>query len=174
MPVLHFCFAGSRPAMTMLVVAPPWTTALSINLRCTTPVLPIAIGRPSSPPLPPLPKAAVNARRQQTASAEIPIASDAQLRHTSRGFLPWRFSDAGPRVRGAAIMGRHPKTFTQPDSCAAASGCYSITSSARASSEAGTAIPSDFAVLRLITISNLVGCSTGRSDGFVPLRILPT
>jgi hypothetical protein len=92
--------------MTMLVVAPPWTTALSINLRCTTPVLPIAIGRPSSPPLPPLPKAAVNARRQQTASAEIPIASDAQLRHTSRGFLPWRFSD---------VMGRHPKTFTNPE-----------------------------------------------------------
>ena len=45
-PVLHFCFAGSRPAMTMLAVAPPWTTASSINLRCATPVLPIAIGRP--------------------------------------------------------------------------------------------------------------------------------
>jgi hypothetical protein len=51
---------------------------------------------------------------------------------------------------------------------------YSITSSARASSEGGTAIPSALAVLRLITSSNLVGCSTGRSDGFVPLRILPT
>jgi hypothetical protein len=27
------------------------------------------------------------------------------------------------------------------------------------------------AVLRLITVSNLVGCSTGRSAGFAPLRI---
>jgi hypothetical protein len=27
--------------------------------------------------------------------------------------LPWRFADAGPGVRGAVIMGRHPKTFTK-------------------------------------------------------------
>ena len=33
--------------------------------------------------------------------------------------------------------------------------------------------PSAFAVLRLITNSNLVGCNTGRSTGFSPLRILP-
>src|SRR5262249_19982799 len=31
--------------------------------------------------------------------------------------------------------------------------------------------PSALAVLRLITVSNLVGCSTGRSVGFAPLRI---
>src|SRR5262245_39602545 len=30
------------------------------------------------------------------------------------------------------------------------------------------------AVLRLITSSNVVGCSTGRSPGFAPLRILST
>jgi hypothetical protein len=30
--------------MTMLAVAPRWTTALSINLRCATPLLPVAIG----------------------------------------------------------------------------------------------------------------------------------
>jgi hypothetical protein len=36
--------------------------------------------------------------------------------------------------------------------------CYSITSSARASSKGGTSRPSAFAVLRLITNSNLVGC----------------
>src|SRR5258708_40014935 len=98
--------------MTVLAVAPSWTTASSINLRCATPVLPIAIGRPSPPPLRPLPKEAFNARRQQTASAEIPIASDAQLRHTSRGFLHWRFAYAGPGVRGTVITGRHPQTFT--------------------------------------------------------------
>src|SRR5262245_24138322 len=49
---------------------------------------------------------------------------------------------------------------------------YSITSSASASSRSGTASPSALAVLRLITNSNLVDCSTGRSAGFVPRRIL--
>ena len=48
-------------------------------------------------------------------SRQIPIASDARPFHTSRGFLPWRFADAGPGVRGAVIMGRHPQTFTIPE-----------------------------------------------------------
>src|SRR5262249_20683666 len=46
---------------------------------------------------------------------------------------------------------------------------HSITSSAMASSEGGTSRPSAFAVLRLMTSSNLVGCSTGRSAGLAPL-----
>src|SRR5215211_1585030 len=51
---------------------------------------------------------------------------------------------------------------------------YSITSSARASKVGGTVRPRAFAVFRLITSSNLVGCRTGRSAGFSPLRIRPT
>ena len=51
---------------------------------------------------------------------------------------------------------------------------YSITSSARASSVGGTSRPMALAVLRLMTSSNLIGCSTGRSYGFAPLRILST
>src|SRR5262249_52903500 len=51
---------------------------------------------------------------------------------------------------------------------------HSITSSARASTFDGTVIPSALAVVRLITSSNLVGCSTGMSPGFVPRRILST
>jgi hypothetical protein len=47
---------------------------------------------------------------------------------------------------------------------------YSITSSARASSLSGIVRPSDLAVLTLITNSNLVDCSTGRSAGLAPLR----
>src|SRR5262249_22200283 len=47
---------------------------------------------------------------------------------------------------------------------------HSITSSARASSVAGTSSPSVLAVLRLITSSYLVGACTGRSAGFSPLR----
>jgi hypothetical protein len=54
---------------------------------------------------------------------------------------------AGLRIR--AITGREQMQQSQ---------CYSITSSARASSVGGTSRPSVFAVLRLITSSNLVGC----------------
>jgi hypothetical protein len=51
---------------------------------------------------------------------------------------------------------------------------YSITLSAMASRTGGTVTPSVLAVRRLMTISNLVGCSTGRSAGFSPLRMRPT
>ena len=53
-------------------------------------------------------------------------------------------------------------------------GCYSITSSASASSVGGMARPIARAVLRLMIRSNLVGCNTGRSAGFAPLRMRPT
>lgn len=49
---------------------------------------------------------------------------------------------------------------------------HSMTSSARTSIEGGTVRPSALAIFTLITNSNFVGCSTGRSDGLVPLRIL--
>ena len=51
---------------------------------------------------------------------------------------------------------------------------HSITSSARASSEGGISRPIAFAALRLMTSSNLVGCSTGISAGFAPLRTRST
>src|SRR5262249_43669228 len=51
---------------------------------------------------------------------------------------------------------------------------HSITSSARASTEAGRSRPSALAVVRLSTRSNLVGCSTGISIGLAPCRILST
>jgi len=49
-----------------------------------------------------------------------------------------------------------------------------MTWSARPSTDGGTVSPSAFAVLRLITSSNLVGCSTGKSAGFAPFKILST
>jgi hypothetical protein len=49
-----------------------------------------------------------------------------------------------------------------------------ITSSAWKSSVGGMVRPSACAVLRLMTSSNLVGCSTGRSAGLAPLKILST
>jgi hypothetical protein len=51
---------------------------------------------------------------------------------------------------------------------------HSITSSARAMSEGGIARPISLAVLRLMTSSNRVGCSTGSSAGLPPLRIFAT
>src|ERR1019366_8001954 len=91
--------------MTMLAVATPRVTDSSINLRCATPVPAIAIDLSGSPPLRPLPTEVVNAPCQRTPNDEIPIASDAPPRPTSRGFLPWRFAYADPGVRRATIMG---------------------------------------------------------------------
>src|SRR5262249_47525720 len=51
---------------------------------------------------------------------------------------------------------------------------HSITSSATASSLSGTARPSMWAVEALMTSSNLVDCTTGRSAGLAPLRMRPT
>src|SRR5262249_46218942 len=51
---------------------------------------------------------------------------------------------------------------------------HSITSSAEACRVRGTVRPSVFAVLRLMTSLNLVGCCTGSAAGFAPLRIRPT
>ena len=51
---------------------------------------------------------------------------------------------------------------------------YLITRSARASTLGGILRSICLAVLRLIRSSNLVGCSTGKSLGFAPFRILST
>src|SRR5262249_50036597 len=51
---------------------------------------------------------------------------------------------------------------------------HSITSSARSKNESGIVRPSALAVVRLMTSSNLVGCSTGMSPGLAPRRILST
>src|SRR5262249_15002609 len=51
---------------------------------------------------------------------------------------------------------------------------HSMTSSASASSLSGTVSPSILAVEALMTSSNLLACSTGKSAGFAPLRMRPT
>ena len=51
---------------------------------------------------------------------------------------------------------------------------YSITWSARSSSNGGIVKPRALAVFRFMTSSNFVGCSMGRSAGLAPLRILST
>src|SRR5580692_12466735 len=91
--------------MIMLALALPSIAVVSLDHHCPTPIPHLATGRPGSSLHPSPSKQAFNAPRQQTASVEIPIASDARPRHTSRGFLPWRFAYAGPGARGATIMG---------------------------------------------------------------------
>src|SRR5262245_13258828 len=49
---------------------------------------------------------------------------------------------------------------------------HRITLSALAKTLGGIINPICWAVLRLMTNSNFIGCSTGKSAGFVPLRIL--
>src|SRR5262249_4698053 len=51
---------------------------------------------------------------------------------------------------------------------------HSITSSARRRNDSGIVRPSTLAAVTFRTRSNLVGCSTGRSAGFAPRRILST
>src|SRR5262249_23126577 len=85
-----------------------------------------------------------------------------------------------PRIRWAAACpaaARPPQAAPGPRGRAAeqrdelATAAHSITSSASASKRSGMVRPSVLAVFRLITNSNLVDCSTGRSAGFAPLRI---
>ncbi len=51
---------------------------------------------------------------------------------------------------------------------------YLMTLSARTSTFGGIVRPICFAAVRLIMNSNFIGCSTGRSAGFLPFRILST
>jgi hypothetical protein len=51
---------------------------------------------------------------------------------------------------------------------------YSITSSARCRNDVGIVNPIALAVVRLMTRSNLIGCSTGMSPGLAPRKILST
>jgi hypothetical protein len=53
----------------------------------------------------PLMEAPTHAQRSSLAARSAP----------SLPRFPWRFSYAGPGVRGAVIVGRHPKTFTIGD-----------------------------------------------------------
>src|SRR5262249_25752565 len=72
-----------------------------------------------------------------------------------------------PRRRRGATKEREEGTAVHR-----ASG-HSITSSVMASSCGGTVRPSRRAVSALMTSSNLLDCTTGRSAGFVPLRMRP-
>src|SRR5262249_18439386 len=93
-------------------------------------------------------------------------------------------ADAGPRVEPraqrperAVVRGQRApgEAERRPEELAAlVEHGYWMISSARSSTDCGIVRPSAFAVLRLITSSNFVGRSTGRSAGLAPLKILST
>src|SRR5262245_11337671 len=78
--------------------------------------------------------------------------------------------DFGGRQR-AEGFGCHEECERSRPCCSVA---YLITLSARKRTDCGIVTPICLAVLRLMMNSNFVGCSTGRSAGFAPFRILST
>src|SRR5262249_17844666 len=74
--------------------------------------------------------------------------------------------DGGRRCRERP---RRRRAAEQRDELASS---HSITSSAMARTPGAMVRPRGLAVLRLMTNSNLVDCSTGRSAGFMPRSIL--
>ena len=103
---------------------------------------------------------------------EIP-PGDSSIAPNAARVLQQRMSVAARKRQLATkvrcVVKGHKETFALQQRAS-----YSITSSAVASIVCETLRPSAFAVLRLITNSNLVGCSTGISPGFAPRRILST
>jgi hypothetical protein len=81
-------------------------------------------------------------------------------------------SDGRPEKGGLSLRAKSGRE--RCSKCRYTTLIYSITSLARTSSDGEMVRPSAFAVLRLMMRSNLVGCSTGRSAGFAPRKILST
>ena len=83
-------------------------------------------------------------------------------------------------ARGRSAAPGRPTRRQRPRRCRAAeqrdelAPLHSITSSAATCSVSGTVRPSPLAAFKLMTSSNFVACTTGRSLGWAPLRIRPT
>jgi hypothetical protein len=100
---------------------------------------------------------------------------------SSRRFMPLTRSrrhrlshSAGPLCSTANGRREMSKWAINDQSAPQQKDSYSITSSARASSDCGMVRPSALAVFRLMTRSYLVGACTGRSAAFSPLRMRST
>jgi hypothetical protein len=78
-----------------------------------------------------------------------------------------------PRKRTCAAQTSVPALGHKRTHAAQQTNIYSNTSSARPISVLGTLRPSALAVLRLMTSSTFVDCTTGKSAGLSPLRIRP-
>src|SRR5258708_6563110 len=121
---------------------------------------------------------------QQSASSDPPANHSRDSHETRRFYTVWvklrkahceQMSSGLPPIADMNEPCRHFAFVPQPDSCTAAKEAHrlaqSINSSASNCIELGTSRPSARAVCRLMTNSSLVGCKTGKSAGFAPLRI---
>src|SRR5262249_36874726 len=96
-------------------------------------------------------------------------------RSRSRAGIERQDRDSGRRLRSRLRLGgerRGEETNRSGEKRSATR--HWITSSARASTAGGVVRLRVLAVLRLMTSLNLVACSTGRSPGLAPFRILAT
>jgi hypothetical protein len=91
--------------MIMLALPLPSIAVVSFDHRCATPIPHVVTGRPGSSPHRSYSKQASNARRQQTASIEIPIASDAHPATPPAVSSFGGLRTPAPGVRRATIMG---------------------------------------------------------------------
>src|ERR1700736_6130098 len=95
-----------------------------------------------------------------------------RLNHTPHAIAVYASQPLSPVVTQHSLpSGRYSllgPDFHRQDRTSFAWRTYSITSSASASRFAGIFRPSALAVVRLMTRSNLVGCSTGISAGLAP------
>jgi len=99
----------------------------------------------------------------------LPVHPDGDVTDAAPGVEP-----DSERVEGAAV--ERVREPSEPECCpqelaALVEHGYSKAWSARPSTDGGIVSPSAFAVFKLITNSNLVGCSTGSSPGRAPLMV---
>ena len=81
---------------------------------------------------------------------------------------------ASSTLSGMRITKARPQRAQMRVSLISGESGYSITLSALSSTDGGMVRPICFAVFRLMNNSNFVACSTGRSAGFAPFKILST
>jgi hypothetical protein len=117
---------------------------------------------------------ASRARRIESIAGRSPGGASRQPR--ARCLPRSRVMCGAPRERGYTMVweARRSRGLLSGAGRVGRARDYSIMWSARPSTDGGMVSPSALAVLRLTTRSNLVGCSTGRSAGLAPLRILAT
>ena len=99
------------------------------------------------------------------ARCQLRLEAEAQRTLEGVGWTPWFGWDTSWACRWDVPYLTHPYAPAPP---------YWITSSAWKRTAVGIVRPSALAVLRLMTSSNLVGCSMGRSPGLAPLRMRST
>jgi hypothetical protein len=128
-----------------------------------------------------------NGRRQPSCDGTSRMTRECQVRICERLGVKFPGPTRHPRRRRPKPHGRacplrpesnHRQSKCDPSICAISDRtqrskirAYSITSSASSCNALGTSTPSNLAVCALMTNSNLVDCTTGKSAGFAPLRI---